>query len=352
MYKKPAKIDIAAVEYLLGDLDPRDDETPEVAKMRYLEQLNGTFEPKPTGLVDSGNGIQGIWKLIPRIELGDTADRDAIIADVEGRSAALMLRLGAKPGTQNIDRILRLPGTINLPNAVKLKKGRKPCPTKLLEFNGESYPLELFVPGTPDDGGQHARQEHFEEQTNGIDVDALKVSDRIKNLIRGITDPEHTYNSRSEAVFAVIMAMLSAKCLDQQIQSVMHDKRFPIGEHVREQPNPTDYLVRQIRHALAKIGGPNAVVREIKIKARMEDVLKSAAELRTKTFEPLRWTVPSICRKGLHSWAVGPRLASRGRRWTSQSEGHLATCALARNANKATYLPSCSKIAIVACSAV
>src|SRR6476469_4899520 len=30
MYKKPAKIDIAAIEYLLGDLDPSDDETPEV----------------------------------------------------------------------------------------------------------------------------------------------------------------------------------------------------------------------------------------------------------------------------------------------------------------------------------
>src|SRR4029077_16021677 len=89
MYKKLAKIDIAAIEYLLGDLDPSDDETPEVAKMRYLEQLNGTFEPKPTGLVDSGNGIQGIWNLIPRIELGDTADRNSIIADAEGRSAAL-----------------------------------------------------------------------------------------------------------------------------------------------------------------------------------------------------------------------------------------------------------------------
>ena len=36
-----------------------------------------------------------------------------------------MLRLGAKAGTQNIDRILRLPGTINLPNAVKAKEG--PC---------------------------------------------------------------------------------------------------------------------------------------------------------------------------------------------------------------------------------
>ena len=185
-----------------------------------------------------------------------------------------------------------------------------------------------------------------------IDVDALPVSDRIKNLIRGITDPEHTYNSRSEAVFAVIMAMLSAKCSDQQIQSVMFDKRFPIGEHVREQPNPNDYLVRQIRHALAKIGGPDAVVREIKIKARMEDVLKSAEELRTKTFEPLRWTVPDYLPEGLTLLGGRPKI---GKSWQALdisvgvSSGERA---LARNANKATFLPSCSKTVTVACSAV
>jgi hypothetical protein len=125
MNKKPAKVDIAAVEYLLGDLDPKDDEKSEDAKIRYLEQLNGTFKPKSTALVDSGNGIQGLWKLAPRIELGDnTGLNNAIIADVEARSAELMRRLGTKAGTQNIDRILRLPGTTNLPNAKKLKDGR------------------------------------------------------------------------------------------------------------------------------------------------------------------------------------------------------------------------------------
>ena len=117
---------------------------------------------------------------------GDTKERDAIIADAEGRSATLMRRLGAKAGTQNIDRILRLPGTINLPNAKKLKVGRVPCPTKLLAFNGGGYPLELFVPGTPEDGGHHARQQEHDEGRGAIDVDALPVSDRIKNFIRGI----------------------------------------------------------------------------------------------------------------------------------------------------------------------
>ena len=257
--KKPAKADIAAVEYLLGDLDPLDDEKSEDAKVRYLNQLNGTFEPKPSVIVDSGNGIQCLWKLTNPIVLGDATVKDPIVADVEARSAALMLRLGAKAGTQNIDRILRLPGTINLPNAAKLKRGRKPCPTKLIAFNEASYPLESFVPGSPEDGGHHARQEHYEERRAAIDVDALPVSDRIKNLIRGINDPEYIYESRSEAVFAVVVAMVGARCPDRQIQDVMFDKCLPIGEHVREQPNPVDYLVRQIRHALAKIGGPDAV---------------------------------------------------------------------------------------------
>ena len=312
MNKKPAKADIIAIEYLLGDLDPADSEKSEDAKARYLEQLNGAFEPKATALVDSGNGIQGLWKLVPRIELGDTKERDAIIADAEGRSAALMRRLGAKAGTQNIDRILRLPGTINLPNAKKLKVGRVPCPTKLLAFNGGGYSLELFVPGSPEDGGHHARQQEHDEERSAIDVDGLPVSDRIKNLIRGINDPEHPYESRSEAVFAVVMAMVSAKCPDKRIQDLMFDKSFPIGAHVREQPNPTDYLVRQIRHALAKIGGPDAVVREIQIKARMDDILKSAAELRMKTFEPLRWIVPKYLPEGLTMLGGRPKI---GKSW-------------------------------------
>jgi hypothetical protein len=311
MNKKPAKADIIAIEYLLGDLDPADSEKSEDAKARYLEQLNGAFEPKATALVDSGNGIQGLWKLVPRIELGDTKERDAIIADAEGRSAALMRRLGAKAGTQNIDRILRLPGTINLPNAKKLKVGRVPCPTKLLAFNGGGYSLELFVPGSPEDGGHHARQQEDDERS-AIDVNTLPVSDRIKNLIRGVNDPEHVYESRSEAVFAVVMAMVSAKCPDKRIQDLMFDKGFPIGAHVREQPNPTDYLVRQIRHALAKIGGPDAVVREIKIKARMDDILKSAAELRMKTFEPLRWIVPKYLPEGLTMLGGRPKI---GKSW-------------------------------------
>jgi hypothetical protein len=317
MNKKPKKIDIACVEYLLGDLDPLDNEPAEDAKARYLGQLNGSFEPKPTATIDSGNGIQCLWKLAQPIMLG--TDRDTVVADAEARSAALMQRLGAKAGTQNIDRILRLPGTVNLPNAVKAKKGRVACPAKLLAFNHVSYPLELFVPGTPEDGGHHARQPDpdvpvaaAEQRQANIDVDALPISDRMKDLIRGIDDPEHQYESRSEAVFAVVMAMVAANCPDRQLQDVMFDRSLPIGEHVREQPNPADYLIRQIRKALAKIGGPSATVRDVKIKARMEDVLKSAHMLRTKKFDPLCWIVPKYLPEGLTMLAGRPKI---GKSW-------------------------------------
>jgi putative DNA primase/helicase len=150
MNKKAAKKDIAAIEYVLGDLDPASDETSEAAKARYLEQLNGTFGPKPTAGIDSGNGIQCLWKLREPIILnelvnGECSTEDQTkIEDAEARTAAVMKRLGAKAGTQNIDRILRLPGTTNLPNAKKRREGRTECPTRLLWFDDVSYPLDAF----------------------------------------------------------------------------------------------------------------------------------------------------------------------------------------------------------------
>ena len=138
--KKASKVDIAAIEYLPGDLDPKADETTEAAKARYLAALKG-HEPKPAAIIDSGNGINILLKLAQRIELPGPvvfvnkktgAERDgyekealALIADAESRAKALMEKLGSVAGTQNIDRILRLPGTINLPNAKK--RAGRPC---------------------------------------------------------------------------------------------------------------------------------------------------------------------------------------------------------------------------------
>lgn len=158
MTSKAAKTDIAAIEYLFADLDPKDNESTDAAKARYLLALE-THGTPPTAIIDSGNGIQALWRLTQTIKLaepvmsandkgeakkGFSAETSAVIADAEDRIKFLMESMGSVAGTQNIDRILRLPSTLNLPNKKKIKAGRVACPTKLIRFDGRIYRLEEF----------------------------------------------------------------------------------------------------------------------------------------------------------------------------------------------------------------
>ena len=101
-------------------------------------------------VVDSGNGVQLLWRLDQPIALPDpvmvtdadgrtkpalSPEAQTIVDGVEARAKAAMEKLGSVAGTQNIDRILRLPGTVNLPTKAKIKKGRKPCQASLLGYN-------------------------------------------------------------------------------------------------------------------------------------------------------------------------------------------------------------------------
>src|SRR5262249_18677687 len=204
-------------------------------------------------IVDSGNGIQCLWKLANRIVLGEPSkttdggklafspEDQAKIKDIEDRTAAIMVRLGAKPGTQNIDRILRLPGTTNLPNAKKLKAGRVPCPTKLVEFNETSYPLELFEPGSPDDGGHHARPEYEDEAHS-------EEEDKLERIIR-LGENGEFKGDRSDAVWFVVCEMLRRGHPDRTIISTLLDPNNGISEHLRAQRSPRAYAEKQIANA-------------------------------------------------------------------------------------------------------
>ncbi len=69
------------------------------------------------------------------------------------------------------------------------------------------------------DSGNARAEPREDGAATGIDIDALPISLRIKNLIRGIDDPANPYPSRSERVFAVIVAMVGAGCADDQIEA-------------------------------------------------------------------------------------------------------------------------------------
>jgi hypothetical protein len=259
MSKKAAKTDAAAIEYALADLDPDEGESSDAAKARYLTQLNGgSFKPRPTTAVDSGNGLQCLWRLKDLIALGkpvrvqvkdkktgklvwklrfEAADQ-AAIDDVEERIKAIMLRLGAKPGTQNIDRILRLPGTTNLPNAKKRKDGRVPCPTKLMWFDDGTFPLDAF-PKPASSASAH------KTKSKGTDHE-----DPLEQLIHDDSVPK---GKRSEQVWFVICKMLRRGYQPKAILRVLLDRGNAISAHIYDQPKPEAYAERQIAQAIGKI---------------------------------------------------------------------------------------------------
>ncbi|MFK0090175.1 AAA family ATPase [Pseudomonas sp. NPDC090755] len=134
--KKASKADVAALCYHHVDLDPRDGEAPDVAKKRLLAALDA-FPVKPSAVIDSGNGLGVFYRLKAPIE------HDGNTNALEQTNKRLALALGGD-ACHNLDRIMRLPGTVNLPTASKLKKGRVPVPARLLEQNDQAYSPDAF----------------------------------------------------------------------------------------------------------------------------------------------------------------------------------------------------------------
>gem|GEM_PF-3628401 len=134
--KKAKKPDIAALAYYHVDLDPQDGQ-PLAAERTRLRQGLESFKVQPSTLVDSGNGLGAFWRLNEAIP--NDGNPDAL----EQINRRLAQALGGD-ACHNLDRIMRLPGTVNLPTATKLAKGRVAVPARLLEQNSNAYTLEDF----------------------------------------------------------------------------------------------------------------------------------------------------------------------------------------------------------------
>lgn len=236
MSKKASKQDIASVEYMHVDADPAKDETSEEFKARFLKDLNGA---EHSFVVDSGNGIQVLDRLAEPFKLnGDTS-----IEDIEARNYALAEAFGASPSTRNVDRILRVPGTVNWPNATKRKLGRVAVLTRLIEANDIMRPLEDF-PKAETSNNKTDKGKTSSKKTAAPDVD--KLEDVIRNGGSG-------FESRSEAVWWVVMEMLRRSYRAEMIVETLLDRDNGISEHVLDQAKPREYADKQIAHALSKL---------------------------------------------------------------------------------------------------
>jgi hypothetical protein len=152
--KPPNKEEMRAGRTLHLDADLKDmggDREPVLAKLRALQ-------PPPSAIWFSGGGFQAAWRLAEPAAGADW------IEQLETVNAAIARAIGAAPGCHNVNRLLRLPGTVNVLNATKRQAGRAQALAYLVEADwgrtwsfADPVPRLMEQPKAPTDGRDESR---------------------------------------------------------------------------------------------------------------------------------------------------------------------------------------------------
>ena len=256
--KKATKNDVAEARWLFVDLDPRMGEDLESERLRIRKLLTKKLPegvPPPTTILESGNGFWGLWCLDPPLPV-DGKD-GPLTADVEARGRRLEMAFGCADDCRNIDRICRLPGSINYPDKRKLEKGRVPAMARVVKHvHDRIYSPDLFPPAASVVSKESTAKVEISGNLQKIDVDDLPVDDEIKVLIIYGTNPDvenYLDGDRSDIVWRVCCELVRAKVEDDTIAAVLLDKAYKISAHIFDQKNPKNYVARQIEKAGADV---------------------------------------------------------------------------------------------------
>lgn len=141
--RKLAKENISSIRCLYVDRDPEKGVPFEQARRdldREAETAEKTSLP-PSLILDSGGGNQMLWLLATKLPAtAETVDR----AEAQGRALS---NIYGGDRVQNVDRLLRLPGTINIPSPSKRASGRVERLATLLSSTDRKYDLGEFETG-------------------------------------------------------------------------------------------------------------------------------------------------------------------------------------------------------------
>ena len=132
---KLKKEHIDMIHYVWIDADPIKDKDFKLERVRlkqFVNDLNDSAHP-PTFIIDSGGGYQAFWKLKSPISAHNSKTH------VEAIGKGLAIKFNTDP-VQNIDRLMRLPYTVNLPT--KTKVGRSPALATVVHASMRRYDLE------------------------------------------------------------------------------------------------------------------------------------------------------------------------------------------------------------------
>ena len=280
--------DIIAIPGLWLDLDYQ---SPGAHKVRHplpptedaALSLLDAAPYKPSLIVHSGHGLQVYW-LFKEIACFDSqADRDAYGRLCRGWQH-LFQQAGRDRGwhvdsTADLARVLRIPGTKNL----KTSEAREVVARTANNFRYDPSDFSDFAePDTPPSAP-------VSPSSNGhLDSCTLRVSPRIKYLIQH-GDSIGQYPSRSEALFAVLMALLAAGYDDPDIARLCLLETHGISALPREKGRT--WLAQELKRARHKANG---AARPTGTGQRQR-----ATDLLAKVFAPPRPIVDDLLHEGM-----------------------------------------------------
>jgi len=246
---KAEKEDVMSMDWFHVDVDPADDKPLEAERQRIRERIMRDDDealPPASVIIFSGGGYQGFWRQRKPIMINcnEAAAEDAELYNVQ------IAKLLGGDDCFNADRIMRLPGTVNWPNAKKRKRGQVPVVAELIRANWDVvYDIDQFLKAPPVKGASSSSSSrggagvHVDlGKIKRIAPDALendpvlsKIESRAKVAIVQGLDPDQPLsngNTRSDWLWHVACAMVRAGVDDTTMYAIITDPDLGISEHV------------------------------------------------------------------------------------------------------------------------
>jgi len=252
---------VANVHWLHVDIDAEAGDL--LAELKRIKALVTDELPtgalKPTVIVYSGGGYQIFYQLDQPIPIQGNAE---VAAEAARYNKQLELLFGGD-ACHNVDRIMRLPGTMNIPNQRKVAKGRVPVEASVLYFGDEVYQLTDFTQAA-ETSPTSSRADDIQISGNVArlvsvdDLDEWNVHDRTKVMVVQGKDPDEPdrHPSRSEWLFDCVCNLVRCDVPDEVVYSILTDPGFKIAESVLEANNPDRYAKKQIASAKEAVISP------------------------------------------------------------------------------------------------
>jgi len=214
-------------------------------------ELLDNFPLPPTAVIASGGGRQAFWLLREPL-------RDLALAERLNKAIA---ELCGGDHCWNVDRLMRVPGTVNVPNAKKRAAGRVPVLAYVIEVDWKRlYNAEDFLPFDPGPGDPGAALVPVnlmpvdrDDLPKNILPPTLSLIENGDDFERPRGRPNPRYKSRSESVYRAACDLARLDCSAELIAGVLLNSEFRISESVLEKRRPEAYALRQAAKALESV---------------------------------------------------------------------------------------------------